>query len=126
MSGHEPASHCGVDPIGPPVKRDSLYSASARRRSPPQDPRPAAVQPAPPSVNLYRRHERALLLAAGAIVGLCMVSLNAALTPAPAALTQEDLDAAVARTLDSKPLHSPAIKAYQAVRDSIVRVRAIG
>jgi S1-C subfamily serine protease len=91
----------------------------------PQETKPDEVQRAPTSANLYKRHERAVLLAAGAIVGLCLVSLHAALTPAPPVLAQEDLDAAVARTLEAKPLPSPAIKAYAAVRDSIVRVRAI-
>ncbi|HUQ25618.1 MAG TPA: trypsin-like peptidase domain-containing protein [Burkholderiales bacterium] len=109
------------------MKRDSLYS-SARRRAAPVEEKPAPVEskPAAPSPKLYKRHEKAVLLAAGAIVGVCMVSLNAAFQPAPPVLTQEDLDAAVARTLQSRPLPSPAIKAYQAVRDSIVRVRAIG
>ena len=107
------------------MKRDSLYS-SARRRAAPVEEKPAPVEskPAAPSPKLYKRHEKAVLLAAGAIVGLCMVSLNAAFQPAPPVLTQEDLEAAIARTLQAKP--SAATRGYQAVRDSIVRVRAIG
>src|SRR5882672_8224324 len=123
MSGREPPSHCAVDPIGPFVKRGSLYS---RRRSVPEETKPPEAKRVAPSGNLYKRHERAALFAAGAIVGLCMVSLNSAFAPVPPAITQEALDAAVARTLQAKPLPSPAIKAYAAVRDSIVRVRAIG
>ena len=106
------------------MKRDSLYSTS-RKQVPPVENKPAA-KPAAPSSKLYKRYEKAALLAAGAIVGLCMVSLNAALHPAPPVLTQEDLEAAIARTLQAKPLPSPATRAYQAVRESIVRVRAIG
>ena len=109
------------------MKRDSLYSSRSRRPTVPEETKPPeATNPASSSSNLYKRHERAVLLAAGAIVGLCMVSLNAAFAPAPPAMTQQDLDAAVARVLEAKPLPSPAIKAYHAVRDSIVRVRTVG
>ena len=107
------------------MKRDSLYS-SPRKRPTPVVEKPVAAQPAPPSPPLYKRHERAVLLAAGALVGLCVVSLQAAIQPAPSTLTQADLEAAVARTLEAKPPQSPAVKAYRAVRESIVRVRAIG
>ena len=55
-----------------------------------------------------------------------LFALHALLAPAPLQITQEDIDQAVARTLESKPVPSPAMKAYQAVRGSIVRVRAIG
>jgi S1-C subfamily serine protease len=44
--------------------------------------------------------------------------------PAPPALTQADVDAAVVRVLKEKTLPSPAAKAYQAVRPAVVRVRA--
>jgi S1-C subfamily serine protease len=67
-----------------------------------------------------------MLLAAGALVGLCTVTLQGAFKPVAASLTQQDLDAAIARTLATKTLPSPATKAYRAVRESIVRVRALG
>jgi S1-C subfamily serine protease len=106
------------------MKRDSLYSTSRRRVMPVEEKRP---EPPKKSSKNYRLHEKAGLLAAGAIVGLCMVSLNAAFAPpAQPAITQGDIDAAVARTLQTKPLPSPAVKAFQAVRESIVRVRAVG
>ena len=109
------------------MKRDSLYSSTARRRQPPPaEPKPAAATSARPSPPLYKRHEKAALLAAGALLGVGMAFLNGAFAPEAPALTQEDLDAAVARTLEARPLPSPAIKAYQAVRASVVRVRAIG
>jgi S1-C subfamily serine protease len=104
------------------MKRNPLYSA-ARKAPIPVEAKPRL--PAP-SRNLYKRHEKALLLVVGVLVGLCFLAAQAVLSPAPPALTQSDLDAAVARTLQAKPLPSPAVKAYQAVRDSIVRVRAIG
>ena len=74
---------------------------------------------------LYRRHEKALLVFGGALVALGLVFGQAAFTSPPRELTQEDIDQAVARTLEKKPVPSPAIRAYQAVRASIVRVRAI-
>jgi len=73
----------------------------------------------------YKRHEKSFLFVAGAALATALVSLHAVLTPAPREITQEDIDQAVARTLETKPVPSPAVKAYQAVRSSIVRVRAL-
>jgi S1-C subfamily serine protease len=102
------------------VRRNTLYSAARKPVAPQQQP------PPPESPKRYKHYERAILLAAGALVGLCMVALQHLLIAAPTGPTEAELDAAVARTLEAKSLPSPAIKAYQAVRDSIVRVRAIG
>ncbi|HET7364692.1 MAG TPA: trypsin-like peptidase domain-containing protein [Burkholderiales bacterium] len=76
--------------------------------------------------SLYKRAEKPLLIASGALVAVALVALHASFTPAAPALTQDDIDQAVARTLETKPVPSPAMKAYQAVRSSIVRVRASG
>lgn len=73
----------------------------------------------------YKRHEKPLLFVAGATLALALVAFHGALVPPPLQITQDDIDQAVARTLETKPLPSPAVKAYQAVRASIVRVRAI-
>jgi S1-C subfamily serine protease len=104
----------------PGMKRATLYSAPPKASPAPEE------KPAAPRRNLYKRHEKAVLLAAGALVGLCLVALQGVLAPAAPALTEADLDAAVTRVVRGKPAPSPAIKAYQAVRDSVVRVRAIG
>jgi S1-C subfamily serine protease len=72
------------------------------------------------------RYEKALLLVAGALVALGITLGHAALAPQPQRLTQKDIDAAVARTLETKPVPSPATRSYEAVRSSIVRVRADG
>ncbi|HEY3178605.1 MAG TPA: trypsin-like peptidase domain-containing protein [Casimicrobiaceae bacterium] len=45
--------------------------------------------------------------------------------PAPKVFTQEDIDAAVLHTLETKTLPSPMAKAYDAIRESVVRVRAM-
>ena len=74
----------------------------------------------------FARHERALLVAAGAAVALAVVGGYAALSPKPQRLTQQDIDAAVLHTLENNALPSPAAKAYEAVRRSVVRVRGFG
>ena len=67
-----------------------------------------------------------MLFLAGAALAVALVAMHGSLAPAQQQITQEDIDQAVARTLETKPVPSPAVKAYQAVRSSIVRVRAIG
>jgi S1-C subfamily serine protease len=61
-----------------------------------------------------------ILLAAAMLLGA-----QSAFAPAPIHITQEDIDQAVARTLETRPVPSQAIKAYQSVRSSLVRVRAM-
>src|SRR3989442_7513389 len=75
---------------------------------------------------LYKRHEKPSFFVAGAALAVILVALHGSLAPASLRITQDDIDQAVARTLETKALPSPAMKAYQAVRSSIVRVRAIG
>jgi S1-C subfamily serine protease len=75
---------------------------------------------------LYKRHERPFFFLCGAALAVMLLAVHASLAPAPLRLTQEDIDQAVMHTLETKPLPSPATKAYQAVRSSIVRVSAIG
>jgi S1-C subfamily serine protease len=117
--------------------RRGFYSAAGARKTPTRQ----AAEPAPLPGNtkrdvaeprsrawrgLYKRAERPLLFAAGAALAVALVALHASFTPAAPVLTQEDIDQAVARTLETKPVPSPAMKAYQAVRSAIVRVRASG
>jgi S1-C subfamily serine protease len=119
--------------------RRGFYSASPLSRQPaaakkpvandslPEVETPAVVKSAKPTWrSRYKRHEKPMLFLAGAAVAVALVATNAALTPEPRPVTQADIDEAVARTLETKPLPSPAVKAYQAVRPSIVRVNAIG
>jgi len=70
------------------------------------------------------RHEKLLLLAAGALIAFGITLGHAALVPPPPRITQGDIDAAVARTLGTKPVPSQAARAYRAVRSSVVRVSA--
>jgi S1-C subfamily serine protease len=102
------------------MRRATLYSNAKPLREPPRPEIPVApVAPVAPRRKLKWRHgyTAAILLAALGIL---------AFRPLPPALTQKDIDAAVQRTLAEQVLPSPATKAYEAVRGSIVRVRAIG
>jgi len=105
--------------------KKGFYSAASR--APAEKITPAAAAPAPRAWrDHYKRHEKPLVFAAGAALAAGLFAVHIALSPAPLHITQEDIDQAVARTLETKPLPSPAVKAYQAVRSSIVRVRSLG
>jgi len=107
--------------------RKGFYSAAAPRPQPSTaSATVAAEKPRRSWRSVYKRYERAGLVVAGAALATGLVALHAALSPAPPVLTQDDIDQAVARSLETKPVPSPAVKAYQAVRPSIVRVRASG
>jgi S1-C subfamily serine protease len=113
--------------------RRGFYSASPLKnpkpavapqwRPGPEQPR-VAESPRSTWRSRYKRHEKPLLFLSGAALAVALVVTHAALAPAPQPVTQDDIDQAVLRTLESKPLPSPAVKAYQAVRSSIVRIRA--
>jgi serine protease DegQ len=126
------------------MKRMSLYSSSGRSfkgRRPAIAPRPASqandmhpgqTEPQPPTGRVrfsarafWRRFDRPLLVTAGALFAFALVFTYARLTPAPRALTQEDIDKAVLHTLETKDLPSAAAKAYEIVRPSVVRVRRL-
>jgi S1-C subfamily serine protease len=74
--------------------------------------------------DLYTKYERrvTLVLLLGVIAFLGMQQLK----PVAPAISQDDVNATVQRTLEEQPLPSPAAKAYAAVQRSVVRVRAIG
>lgn len=66
------------------------------------------------------------MLAAFILLAAFLVVSHVTTAPVSTAISQEQIDAAVARTLSEQPLPSPAAKVYEAVRGAIVRVRAIG
>lgn len=92
--------------------------------SPAQADKGAAAQ-APRSRwrNLCTRFERPLWVAAAGALALLVVLTHAWIAPAPRQITQEDIGAAVLHTLETTVLPSPAAKAYEVIRPSIVRVR---
>ena len=67
-----------------------------------------------------------MLILAGAVFAAGLVALGSRLGPPPQQITQDDIDAAVLETLQTKSLPSPSAKAYEVVAPSVVRVRALG
>jgi S1-C subfamily serine protease len=125
------------------MQRATLYSSSRRPRStggpdarPAEvgDARPAGGDGAAPAAPALRarwrgfraRHERPLLVAAGAVLVALLVALHGALAPKQRPLTQKDIDAAVLQTLETTPLPSVAAKAYAVIAPAVVRVRGLG
>ena len=116
--------------------RKGFYSGTARKTTgtapadliPLREPAKADVAKARTGGwrRLYKRHEKPFLVLGGATAAVVLVALHGSLATPPQVITQDDIDQAVTRTLETKVVPSPAIKAYQAVRPSIVRIRAIG
>jgi len=77
------------------------------------------------SRKLNDRLKLPLWVAVGGLFALLLVYWHASLTPSLRPLTQKDIDAAVLRTLKTKTLPSPAAKAYEVIRPSVVRVRGL-
>jgi S1-C subfamily serine protease len=109
----------------------SLYSSNSPRSSgvvraeTPSPEKPVEPRAKPKWRDLYTKYERrfTLVLLLGVIAFLAATH---ALKPVPSAISQDDINAAVTRTLAEQTLPSPATKAYAAVQRSVVRVRAIG
>jgi S1-C subfamily serine protease len=67
-----------------------------------------------------------LLVVAGAgVAALLALALDGSGGPPPQRITQQDIDAAVRHTLETKPLPSVASRAAEAVRPSVVRVQGL-
>jgi|SRR5687767_1292168 len=73
--------------------------------------------------NLCARYERPLWVAAAGALALLVVFTHAWINPSSRQITQEDIQAAVLHTLETNALPSPAAKAYEVIRPSVVRVR---
>jgi S1-C subfamily serine protease len=110
------------------VRRATLYSNSPRSRGVvrPETPGPEKPVEAPAQAkwrNLYSSYERQILLGAAVILALLSLFPRFAGAPVGQAVSQEAIDAAVARSLAEKPLPSPAAKVYEGVKGAIVLVR---
>src|SRR5262245_19912157 len=68
------------------------------------------------------RHKRFLWVSTAGLFALLLVYAHTAITPPPRQITQEDVRAAVLHTLETNTLPSPARKAYEVIRPSVVRV----
>jgi S1-C subfamily serine protease len=126
------------------MKKATLYSSSrssmTARATPTNDPdqlkNPDQVRESPSAQlvsqqlrflwrNFCARHKRLLWVAAGGLLALFLVYAHEAITPPTREITQEDIRAAVLHTLETNTLPSPARKAYEVIRPSIVRVRGL-
>ncbi len=106
------------------MKRASLYSSSRPKAA------NAVAVPVLKKIGLkakvkegWRKNRVPLLAAAPGVAALLFVLFQSTYLVAPQQLTQEDIDAAVSRALETVPLPSVATKAAEAVRGSVVRVR---
>ncbi len=72
------------------------------------------------------RHARTAIAGTGALLIALLATLYALIPPPTPAITQNDIDMAVTHALDSRTPVSPAVKAWQTIRPSVVRVEARG
>lgn len=113
------------------MRKATLYSRSSRPRSPGRvavSPAEAPVsQPKTPSrfSASLSRHRSALFFLAGLATAAGLVLLHANSRPVPQGLSEQDIEAAVMRTLENNTLPSRLAKAYDIIRPSVVRVRGM-
>ena len=109
------------------MKKAALYSGASRSRPAPPPPDEPAKEAAPSRGArlraFARRHDRALVFAAGILLAGAAFLAREALRPAPVELRQEDIDSAVLHALRTKSPASRAARAAESVRQSVVRVR---
>jgi serine protease DegQ len=108
------------------MRKVPLYSRALAAAQPAAAPAEAAPAPRATWRSLCGRHERTLLVSAGALAAALLIGAYALLRPAAHVISQQDIDAAVLNTLENTVLPSPAAKAYEGVQASVVRVRGMG
>ncbi len=105
------------------MKRASLYSSSRpKAKSEVVVVKKAVIKPK--FKETLRKYRVPLIAALPGLAALVFVLLQSGLAPRQAELTQEDIDAAVAKALETVQVPSHSAKAFEAVRGSVVRVRA--
>jgi len=72
----------------------------------------------------FNQYPRAIAFLGGLLIALSVVLVRDTLAPPAPALTQEDIDAAVLHTLETRDLPSRAARAAEAIRQSVVRIRS--
>ena len=123
------------------MRRPALYSSS-QRNSPAsgpsagdvsentKHPQAHSIRPAAKTARLlqfFSTHNLRLLWSmVGLLALLLAISLATSLQPSARKLTQKDINAAVLKTLETSVLPSPAVKAYEAIIPSVVRVVGLG
>ena len=94
-----------------PVADPTVAVAATARAS-----REAGFKPA------VQRRERWVWVGAVTLLIVAGLALNASHRSGPAALTMEQIDAAMRQSIEDKPLSSAAARAYEAILPSVVRV----
>ena len=110
------------------MRKATLYSRSSRPAPQAEPPVTPAEKPKPsPWLRGWlSRHRGPLCFVAGVAVAGLLVLLHAASVTPQRALTQQDIDAAVMRTLENNTLPSRMAKAFDIIRPAVVRVRGLG
>ena len=109
------------------MRRPALYSSSRSARPAESTPPAAASEPTPTVARASRLRPSAsspkLLWAAILVLAaLLAFSLSLGLRPAQRKLTQEDINHAVLKTMETQVMPSEYARAYENVRPSVVRV----
>jgi S1-C subfamily serine protease len=109
------------------MRRPALYSSTTRAVESAETVEAAASLPATSRRARWRAafspsSPRVLWGAILVLAALLVLSLSLSLRQGARKLTQEDINAAVLKTLETNTLPSPAAKAYEAIRPSVVRV----
>ena len=114
------------------MKKPALYSSTRRNLanagSTPAPSATSAMPAAPVQLlsrlrMLLRLSDRRLLMACGLLLVVTLAVAVWALLQRPREIVQEDIDAAVLHTIDTKTLPSRAAKAAESVRQAVVRVQ---
>jgi S1-C subfamily serine protease len=112
------------------MRRPALYSRSSPAPGAKADDQHEPATAPPETAHARPRFsfsDPRLLWAALAVMALLLViSLSLSLRTQPRKLTQEDINAAVLKTLEAPQLPSAVAKAYDAIRPSVVRVTGYG
>ena len=105
------------------MKRGALYSSS-QRKVVGEVLVSKKIEVKPKFKETIRKYRVPLIAALPGLAALAFVLLQAGLATKSVELTQEDIDAAVTKALETVQVPSHSTKAFEAVRGSIVRVRA--
>ncbi len=97
------------------------------RTQPQPEPKPPWLEAVRHRLNhFYTRFQKVILVASGIVIALTAMLLYDMTLPPPQRLTQDDIDAAVERTLETMPPEpSFASEVYEIIRYSVVRVSGI-
>lgn len=114
------------------MRRTALYSNSQRRNAgAPTSPEPVAASAQATNAetaqdsrirSLLKKQVPASVVMAALLLPVVIALAYLAFRPVSITFSQDDINAAVAHTLQNNILPSPAVKAYEAIRPSVVKV----